>query len=383
MLQLQVSETQRIDGVAYVIGTPEWRAAKQVRDARLDSAFMRTDTAKELYERHYRLLERKKGDISELERMDANETAFLARDLVFKRAVIERTVYDENRAAEFVPIEGGHPEGAQVYETRRWNQRGTAQFSTELETANTPRAEVTQEGDFNPYVNIKASYAYTIQDLARAAYAGVPLPLEKALAAAEMIGRGLDLLARSGTLVPDGAGGFKNPIGLTGLFNHPDVPIVTLSHGSWDTNTTIANFLADFAQLEQAIIANARDNQSKVPYRLLVPTTVEGQLQTLQMPNVNMNVKNYLIANSRLIKSIERWIKLDDAAGSPVSRTTKKLGVAYPMDLRTLFWPSAVAYSELAPQLNGFEYMIYAFARFGGVEVRRPFEVAYVEALTA
>lgn len=372
-------ETQRIDGVEYVLGSSEWRIAKAARDARFDAAFAQSDEGLALAENHVRDFQRFPG----LDRLDSNQSAFLARDLVFKRAAIERTVYDENRAAEYIPIEGGHPEGAIVYETRRWNQKGVAQFSTELETANTPRADVTQEGDFNKYVNVKGSYGFTIQDMARAAFASVPLPMEKALACAEMIGRGLDQVGRSGTLLADGT----NTIGLTGLFNHPDPAITTLTHGSWDVittdeATTIANIKADFAQLEQAIIAASRDNQSKVPYVFRVPTAVEGLLQTLQLPNTTMNLKNYLIANSRLIKSIERWIKLDDAV-SPVSRTTKKLGVAYPMDMRVMFWPFSVAYQELAPQLVGFEYMIYAYARCGGVEIRRPFEVAYVEHLTA
>jgi hypothetical protein len=373
-------ETERIDGAEYVVNTPEWQVAKAARAARMDAAFVESDFGQGLVERHLRRLSR----MDAIEgKFDANQTAFLARDLVFKRAAIERTIFDQNRAAQLIPIEGGHPEGAMSYATRRWNQRGEAAFSTDLNNDTVPRADVTLEEDLQKYVNVKGSYGFTVQDLERAAYSGTPLPMEKALALAEMIGRGLDQIGRSGTFVRQGESGlYLNKIGLTGLFNHPDVPITTLAHGAWDTNTVTAQIIQDFAQLEQAIIAASRDNQPTEGYRLLVPTAVDANLALLQLPNTILNLKNYLLQNARLIKSIDRWVKLDDAS-SPLVRTTKKSGVVYPMDLRTLFWPYSVAYQELAPQIDGFEYLIHGYARCGGVEVRRPFEMTYVEALTA
>lgn len=363
---------ERIDGTDYEVGTGAHAAALGARAERLDAEFV---------ELHPELVAERADQIAATprlgDRLDANQTVFLARDLVHVRATIERTIYDENVAAQEIPIEGGHPEGATSYVTRRMDERGKARFSTEL-TGDIPKAEVLEDEDSRKYTNVLASYSFTIQDLVRSAMAGTPLPAMKGQACAQMIARGLDQIGRSGTVLDDAS----NPIGLTGLFNNALVTVHTMTNGEWDTETDATKIIADLFEIEQTIIAAARDTQTKVPYTLFLPTTMEGHLCSLLVPNTSVSVKNWFLQNGRgLIKSIRRWVKLDDATSPSIAASDAPQGVCVPNDISTLFWPMSVAYHEQPPQLDGFEWTIPAYARVGGVEVRRPYEMLYIQNL--
>lgn len=360
---------ERIDGTDYVIGTPEHAMARRARTARMDAAYV--EAHHHLLERNLRML-RGWDELDHRIRTDANASAFLARDLVHVRAQIERTIYERLRAAEFVPVEEGHPPGAESYETRRMDIVGEAKISHDL-AGDAPRADTAVEADLRKYVYVRSSYAYTTADLERAAFANVPLPRWKADACADVIARGLDRIGRSGDALS----------GLKGFFNSTDVTVHTLTNGEWGT-ATVAELLADLAEIEQTIIAACGDNlpPGEKPFRLVLPSTYEGRLKTLAKDvTSDVSVANFFLANSRIIGSIERYGALDSAVSPDVAAADAPMGICYARSPETLFWPIPIVYDEQQPQLAGWEWITQARARAGGVDFRRPFWALYVQNL--
>jgi hypothetical protein len=352
-------QTVRIDGVEYDLGSGEY-------NARFDSAFFERNHA--LYESHMRKLR----DSQEIPfRADANQTAFIARDLVFIRAQLERTVYERLRVPEFVPVEDGHPMGAESYEVRRVSEAGEAKITADL-AGDSPRADTTLDGELRKYTNVRASYAYTVQDLEKAAFARVALQREKALSCADVIARGIEKIGRSGDAAT----------GLGGFYNNTDVTVHTLTTGAWLTGTA-DTISADLAEIEQTLIDNSLDTIGPTAnVRLVLPTTYEGRLSTLPRTSAApMSVKEWFLANARLIKSIDRWQGLDAAVSPDIKASDAPQGICYVQDPLSLFWPFATHYDELPPQIKGWEWVHEARARLGGVDWRRPFEAIYVQNL--
>lgn len=364
----QEKTTVRIDGVEYDVGSAEASYAQSLRKGRMDAALIKARTDDGTIARLTRRLDL-------LDRFDANGTAFLARDLVFVRAEIERMVYERIRGAEFVPVDTSIPRGAQTVATRIMDRRGEARIGHSL-AGDLPRADVSIEEDQIKLTNVVGSYGWDLGEMEAAAFAKVPLSRFKAEACAEMIARGLDKVCRIG----------DSTLGLTGFFNHASVPTITLTNGEWLT-ATVAEIIADLRQIEAAIITQSRDEYAVD--EMILPTAYEGLLRTTP---INGDVGAPSIAtwffggpgyagNSRMLRKLTRWIALDDATGTDVGVDDPPMGIVYRKDLSILRWPVPIMYEEEPPQVRGFEWVVPARGRCSGVEVRRPLAMGYIENL--
>lgn len=347
---------ERIDGLPYVYGSAEHHAAIeraiQLRVAKLQQS----------------------GIVDHI-RADANQTAFLARDLVYVSRDIQRVLYEKLKAAMFVPVKSDVPEGAENWVYRQTDWRGEARVGAHLQADDAPNAEVATEEFPFPVTYASGSYQYTIEDLKKAAFSGIQLPREKANACAEMIARKLDQLIRVGDA----------DLGITGFFNNPNVPVITLTNGEW-LSATAAEILADVDQVEEAVIDETRDVHEVT--RLLLPSAYEGRLNSLQVPDTNMSVRKYLFGNgggergnARTLKEMERWVALNDATGDDVGVADPPQGIAYDPSPDVVHAVIPVPYQELPPQARGFGWVVNAYAVFAGVVFKRPKAAAYIENL--
>lgn len=308
-------------------------------------------------------------------RLDANQTAFLARDLTYVSRDVQKVLYDKLKAAEFIPVKSEVPRGAQTWTYRQIDIRGQARMSAHLSADDPPNADVSVEEFPFPVSHVTESYQYSLDELEAAAFAGVPLARDKAEACAELIARGLDQAMRIGDVTR----------GIYGFFNNPNVPVITLGNGEWDT-ATAAQVLADLQQIEQAVITNGRDNHEAT--RMLAPTTYDGVLRNLSMGSANdKSVFKYFFGtpqdpgNSRMLKELFRWIALDSASGTETGATDDPQAIVYPPDPKVVFAEIPIPYEELPPQPRNYAWVVPARAVFAGVTFKRPKACAYVENL--
>lgn len=373
-------EIVRIDGREYKAGSPEASTAQMRLDDLRNQAFAADHP--DLLERNLRTI--RGSEYLDKIRQDANATAMLARDLLYVTAEVERRIYSRLRAAQFVTPDMSYPRGAESYARRMLDMHGEAKVSATL-AGDHPRVDVSMNEGILPFRNVTASYAYSVDDLERAAFARTPLVAWKREACVDAIARKVDRIGRSGTaLDPDGVAG------LTGLFNNAFVNLLTLTEGEWLTETA-ANILKDLAEIESTIIDQAGDEQPQDGYRLILPTAYEGRLRTLRVGDSisDFTVAEYFIRNSRLIKSIERWTALNGptpTVGSvvgDVSATDAPMALVIPMNQQAsgIVWPMAISYEEMPPEVRAFEYLVNARARVGGIEFVRPMFSLYVQNL--
>ena len=308
------------------------------------------------------------------ERADANQTAFLARELVYVSRDIQVRLYEKLRAAEFVPISTEVPEGAEMWTYKQRDRRGKARVGAHLEASDAPRVDVNYEEFPFPVTYADAAYAYTIEDMKKAAFAGVPLIRDKADACAEAIAEKLDELIRIGDAEQ----------GIPGFLNNPNVPVVTLTKGEWLTATD-ADILFDLQEVEQDFITDTRDVEEGT--RLILPTAYEGRLRTLKVTDSERTVAQYFFGsqgqpgNSRMLRELERWIALDDATGEDVGVDDPPQGVAYKPDPAIVCAHIVNPYAELPPETRGFGWIVPAYAVFAGTVFKRPQGARYIENL--
>ncbi len=356
-------KTERIDGNDHVIGTPDHLAAVRARQTRMDAAYV---------EAHPRELEQNIRTIERHLRLDANNTALLARDLVYVSAAVERRVYQKLRMAELVPVSTDVPRGAGVVARRLIDMTGAAKVS-DLLAGDGPRADVSVTEDLAPLRHITASYGYTLHDLEAAAFARMPLQQERAMSCADAIARKLDAIGRSGTTSdPDG------DAKLRGLFNNPNVTVLTLTNGEWPS-ATAAEILADLHEIEAAMIAASLDTIS-APVKLVLPTAYERRLHTLKADASasDSTVGEHFLRNAALIKEIVRYGALDSMVTPDIAAADAPMGMAFESSPDVMTWPIPIAYEQLAPEVRGFEWIVNARARCGGVDIRRPYACLYI-----
>lgn len=354
-------KTIRIDGQDYIEGSHEAIAATAARTVRLDTAYLESPVGQSAFQRNVRAVEQHMH-------LDANATAFLARDLVFVRAELERRVYETLRAAEFIPVDTSVPRGAQTVATRMINMTGEAKIGASLGADDAPNVDVSIEEDQAKLINITAAYSYNVQEMEHAAYAGFPLAREKAMACADIIARGLDRVAKSGHALS----------GLTGLLNNSLVTLKTLTNGEWDSTGTAAEILADLASIETDMIAASKDTVSNVT--LILPTAAERRLRSITIgTNSDRTVAEHFLLNSAVIKRILRWSVLDTAVSPDVVAADPPQGVAVDVSRDTLVWPVPISYEEMPPEIRNYTWVVNARARCSGVDIRRPYRVLYLQ----
>jgi len=108
---------------------------------------------------------------------NAQAVSFVTNNLQAIQSMIEEILYTEFRLDEFIPIKTDIPEGATTYAYRVIDRFGEGRF-IESDGTDAPSAEVTQR-----LINYPIEYAgiipkWSVHDLRRAMYAGVPLDSE-------------------------------------------------------------------------------------------------------------------------------------------------------------------------------------------------------------
>lgn len=363
-------QIEHVDGVNYVFGSRE-----------LDDAIDRK------IDRTHRTL-REAGIPERIEAMtpgmrcDANATGFLARDLVYVSRDIQRVIYEKLRAAEFIPITTEVPFGAEGWTYRQSDRRGKALKSAHLAGDDAPNADVNMEEFPFPVTYAKGAYEYSLEEMAKTAFSvangGVPFPLirEKAFACAEMIAESLDEMMRIGEPLT----------GITGFFNNPNVPVITLTNGEWNNSgTTPEQILADLAEIEDDVIDESRDIHTVS--KLILPTAYEGVLRNKKVTDSERTIWQYFFGTpqqpgtARMLKELHRWVALNDAVGDDVGVDDPPQGIAYTPNPELVRAEIPVPYQELAPEVKGFGWKVNAFAVFGGVVFKRPLAARYIENL--
>ncbi len=301
---------------------------------------------------------------------DAGEDVFLARQLIFIQNKQVNTLFANNQALSYVPVDGSVPVGAEQFSTPQFTQVGSAAFVTNYGT-DFPSSDVFVNETLNRMFDIGSSFRYSITDLRRAAFAGVPLSSKRAEASRLAHDTKIDEIALSGDTAR----------GITGLANNSAVTVLTAGGGTivgnWET-ASAATIKADLAAAESTVVFASAGQSQLAPDTLLLDD--ESYMIINTRPSTSFSDQTILrsyLANSPYIRNIEPWVKLRNAGAAGVRRA-----IMYRRSPDVLDIKISSAYEQFSPQQQMLEWVVPAMSRLSGVIWYRPMAGVYLDGLS-
>jgi len=308
-------------------------------------------------------------------RFDANETAFLTRQLEYVRAKTFEIDYPDLKARSYIPIATDIPESVETYVYFARDRLGKAKIIANG-VDDLPRIDVSAAERTGKVRQIGDSYGWDLNEMAEAARLGIPLSEQKATAAREAIEQAIDEVLCLGTTThPDQIG---LNFGITGLLNNADVVsqgIINPAGDPWSTTPTAAEMLLDLNTMMNTIV-NA-NSQKYIPDTILFAPAQFSLLATTSVgTDANqMTVLRSFLLNNPYIKTIDQWYRLTGAgAGGTTDRA-----IIFKKDPSVLEAVVPMEFRQEAPQARNLEFVVPCRARCGGVKVYKPAAIRYAD----
>ena len=296
------------------------------------------------------------------ERCDAGETAFFTRSLETILAKTYDVLYPELKARSFIPLNSEVDPGAESYTYRQFDFYGIAKIVSNF-ADDLPMVDVLGKEFTAPIVSIAASYHYSIQDIRRSRMSGIDMDGKRGIAVRRAIETKIDLVAALGDA----------NTGLKGFLNQSAVPIVSFVTGGWTQATTAENMLTDLNTLVNSIVNTTKE--LFVPDTLILDNTSYQILNSKRIdPTMEKSVLKSFLENNPYITSVQQWQRCNTA-----SATNGRRIVAYKRDPQVLELIIPQEFEQFPPQPKNLGFSIPVHCRHGGVSVRYPLAMAYMD----
>jgi hypothetical protein len=305
-----------------------------------------------------------------LAKFDANETAFLERELTFVRSKIFTVQYTELRARTFIPLATDIPPWADTHTYKVNDRTGKARVGS-YQSKDIPRVDIQTREVLTHCVPITDAFAWNIDEMRKAAALGVPLQENKASAARMAIETSIDEILALGDL------GNQTGLSSKGFLNNADVVsngIVNPASDPWDGTTTADQMLADLNSPVNTIVQNSNNVFIPDTY-ILPPKTFNLAAQKRIGVDSSMTVLQFFLATNPYIKNVDQWTRCTGAgAGGSTSRA-----VIYKRDPAVLEGIVNQEFEALPPETKGFEFEVPCHAKCGGTVIYQPLAVRYMD----
>jgi hypothetical protein len=300
-------------------------------------------------------------------RLDANETAFLERELTQIRAKTFDVQYGAIKGLSFVPLATDIAGSADTYSYKVYDTVGRARIGGGKDKV-PPRVDVGAFEVTGKVYTIDDAYGWDILEMREAARLGIPLSEKKARAAKSAIDTSIDDMILKGKPQDD----TSTNIVTTGLANAASVTV----HGSAFTNWLAATdddvYIDELNDFMNTQISGVAENESLAGNTLLLPLNRYLLLKTKRLGvDANMTVLKYMLDNNPGL-TIQPWGRLQS-----VTAASKDRAIFYARNPMVLEGVVPLMFEQLPPQALGMEFTVNCFARCGGVKVYHPVAMRY------
>lgn len=295
---------------------------------------------------------------------DASETMVFARQLETIKNVVYETQYAQLKGRSLVPMSYSAGPNAEHLTYRIWDETAMAMIVSNYAT-DFPLVAASAREEFIRFFDIGSAYGYSIQDLRKAAFAGVPLDSKLAMLARNSLEQALDEAIAVG--VPQ----YKT----YGMVNHPNVSLLSLTTGNWPTATG-EQILADL----NSIITTGFVNTLEIHQfdTLAVSTACYRLLSTKLLSATNSSnvtvLEAFLKQNPGV--TVQSWTKLTNANASGNNGRI----IAYKKNPLVLEFEMGSDMEVVGPIQQGFFLSFPVKMRVGGLALHQPLGMAYVDA---
>lgn len=299
--------------------------------------------------------------------LDDKYAAFLEQELQAVEAKMYEVQYPDLRARKFLPLKLDVSPGCETFAYWVWDVFGEAVWASNYQSG-IPSVAVRGEKIIGKTEGMLAGYHYSTQDLRAAAEAGRPLDTVLAKAAMGAIERKIDRVAVLG----DTARGFL------GFGKHPNPTLLSATADWSNAATSVDVIFADMMRLAKRMRADT--NEIFSPDMMLIPTPAYDAIATRLLNTANPSGDTILSAflkTNPWVKTVESWPLLGTASAAGAGRA-----ICYKKsdEIVALCVPMEPLQHE--PEKDGLNYKVPVEARFGGVVVRQPKAIVYMDGVS-
>jgi hypothetical protein len=294
--------------------------------------------------------------------LDSNQTAMLDRQLKYVEAQTYDIEYPALMHRTFIPTDNSVPEGAETIAYEMFDKVGRAGLIANY-ADDLPGVDVIAS-EFNiPVKGIGVHFKYSLRDLQRAAFSGVPLDTKRGQVARDAAEFELDDIACFG----------RPQVGIHGFLNNSFVTIESAG-GVW-SGRTAEQICADVAVLVGGIIADT--NQIHKATDIVFPTELWNLISMRPFSATggsNYTIRRWLEENHPGV-SFSTWTQLDlanaDGDGGRI--------VAYKKSPSVLQEKVPMEFRQLPPQPKNLSFIVNCWALTAGTHVYQPGAVRYMD----
>ena len=312
-------------------------------------------------------------------RADANETGMFLRQLLYIMPQPYEFKYPAIKYADLFPVNYSVPTGAKSHAYHEFNETGNAELMDDY-ADDAPNAERVGYEIIGQVFSVRSEYTYTVQDIRSQMFSNIPLDAMKAITARRIIERKCDTLAAVGDV--------KH--GFTGILNDPNNTAVVagnkaansgkqwgiLSGTTLTYNATPNEILADCTSLLNGVFIPTKGTHT--PNTLVFGTQNWAVINTLRLDGFNMRtVADYLLSALPFVDALEYWPQLDTAATGASAGKERVIAVERNRENFEIIIPQE--FEQFPPQPQNLAFKIPCHKRFGGVQMRFPKCLAYMD----
>lgn len=277
--------------------------------------------------------------------------------------------YADIQYPQLVPVDTSAPEWIKSVTYYSMDKVGAADWINE-NADDIPKADV-EHAEFETGVHAAGiGYGYGLGELNQAALLGIPLTAQKAMAARRAAEEMIDRIALLGDTVK----------GFQGLIDHEDVTATPAENGDWD-NATPDEIIDDVNQ-GLTLVQTATNNIVQAN-TLLLPYAKFNRLASRRLTDTSLTILEFIRQNNVYTATTGapltmRAIRRLDTAGLSASARM----VAYRRDPEVLKLHMPMPHRFFPVWQSGpFRFEIPGMFRLGGLDIRLPSEVQYVDGI--
>ncbi len=305
-------------------------------------------------------------------RFDAQETAFLERQLTQVRQQVYTVQYAELLGRSLLPVATDIAPTADTYVYGVYDRKGRARIAANG-VDDIPRIDLVAFEVTGKVRNVEAAYGWDINSMREAARLGMDLPMMKANAAKAAIETAIDEMLAFGDLSLSTG---QSNVGCAGLINNADVisqGIVTASFTTSFAGLTADQQIANLNQIANVAV-NATSQRWLTDTLAVSPAIYNTAASTPRSSTSDTSVLNWFKQNNPYVKNVVQWYRLTGAGVGGKDRA-----IAFKRDPLVLEAVIPLEFEALPPQPTNFEFVVPCWARCGGVKIYQPPAVRYVD----
>lgn len=303
---------------------------------------------------------------------DGQALAFFNMQLTHIESAIYKKQYPEKVWDKIIPVDTGVDPLAKTVTYYVGDRTGEAKLGANLLADDIPIVNVNRAKNEVPIIEGTVGYRYSIIEVMQARKLGINLAADEAMAARDSYEDTMETLALSGFALS----------GMSGLLNFPGVTIVAAPNGAASSplwvNKTPDEILADINAVLLGVYTSS--NTVEMADHLLLDAASYGLISSRRLTDTAMTIMQFVMsANVYTAKTgkpltIMQLRQLGTAGGSASKRM-----VAYKKDPDVLKMHLPMSLRFEAPQQRNFAFTVPGMWRTGGLNVRRPGAMRYMD----